>query len=76
MRIARLQIDQGKPDGALATLAAAEPGAFAGRFAEVRGDALWAKGDRPAALKAYREAKVAPAGAPGDDMLALKIGAP
>ena len=76
LRIARLQIDQGKPDGALATLAAAEPGAFAGRYAEVRGDALWAKGDRQGALKAYREAKAAPAGAPGDDMLALKIGAP
>jgi predicted negative regulator of RcsB-dependent stress response len=76
LRIARLQIDAGKPDDALATLAAVEPGAFAGRYAEVRGDALWAKGDRPAALKAYREAQSAPAGAPGGDMLALKIGAP
>ncbi len=76
LRIARLQIDAGKPDDALATLAAAQPGAFAGRYAEVRGDALWAKGDRPAALKAYREAQAALAGAPGGDMLALKIGAP
>jgi predicted negative regulator of RcsB-dependent stress response len=76
LRIARLQIDQAKPDDALATLAAAEPGAFAARYAEVRGDALWAKGDRPAALKAYREAQAALAGAPGGEMLALKIGAP
>jgi predicted negative regulator of RcsB-dependent stress response len=76
MRIARLQIDQGKPDEALATLAVAEPGAFAARYAEVRGDALWAKGDRRGALKAYREAQAALAGAPGGDMLALKIGAP
>jgi len=76
LRIARLQIDQGKPDEALATLAAAEPGAFAGRYAEVRGDALWAKGDHTAARLAYREAQAALAGAPGADMLALKIGAP
>jgi len=76
LRIARLQIDEGKPDGALATLAAAQPGAFAGRYAEVRGDALWAKGDRRGALQAYREAQTALAGAPGGDMLALKIGAP
>lgn len=76
LRIARLQIDAGKPDDALATLAAAEPGAFAGRYAEVRGDALWAKGDREAGRKAYREAQAALAGAPGGDMLALKIGAP
>ena len=57
LRIARLQIDQQKPDEALATLAAATPGAFAARYAEVRGDALLAKGDRAGALKAYQEAQ-------------------
>ena len=76
LRIARLQIEQGKSDEALTTLAAVEPGAFAGSYAEVRGDALWAKGDRPAALKAYREAQASLAGAPGGDLLALKIGSP
>jgi predicted negative regulator of RcsB-dependent stress response len=77
LRIARLQIDQGRYDDALATLAAADPGAFAARYAEVRGDALWAKGDRAGALKAYREAQGAPGGAAGSgDLLALKIGAP
>ena len=35
LRIARLQIQQSKADEALATLAAVEPGAFAGRFAEI-----------------------------------------
>ncbi|MGH8254148.1 MAG: YfgM family protein [Steroidobacteraceae bacterium] len=89
MRIARLQIEQHQADAALATLAAVEPGAFAARFAEVRGDALLAKGDRAGALKAYREAQgntaaatnaEAPGNAPtpangpgGDDLLALKI---
>jgi predicted negative regulator of RcsB-dependent stress response len=71
LRIARLQIAQRKVDEALATLAAAEPGAFAGRYAEVRGDALLARGDRAGALKAYREAQSAQAGA--GDLLTLKI---
>ena len=40
---------------ALATLkGAADPGAYAPRFAEVRGDALLAKNDRDGALKAYQ----------------------
>src|SRR5207253_2441040 len=39
LRLARVQIAQGKPDGALATLGVVEPGAFAARFHEVRGDA-------------------------------------
>ena len=63
-------------DDALKTLSAVDPGAFAGRFAEVRGDALRAKGDRAGALKAYREAQAsqsAQAGAAAGDLLALKI---
>lgn len=82
LRIARLQIEQNRIDDALATLNAARPGAFAGRYAEVRGDALLAKGDRSGALKAYREAQSAQSGqaaavAPGagSDLLTLKINA-
>ena len=81
LRVARLQIEQNRIDDALATLNAVQPGAFAGRFAEVRGDALLAKGDRAGALKAYREAQAAEAqtaaaGAAGaGDLLALKINA-
>ena len=77
LRTARLQIEQHHADAALATLAAGEAGAFAGRYAEVRGDALLSKGDRAGALKAYREAQAAQAaqaaGASGDDLLTLKI---
>ena len=58
-RLARVQIAQGNADAALATLAAAEPGAFAARYAEVRGDAWYLKGDLPAALSAWREAEAA-----------------
>ena len=73
LRVARLQIEQNRIEDALTTLNAVEPGAFAGRFAEVRGDALLAKGDRTGALKAYREAQAALAGAAGGDLLTLKI---
>ncbi|HYL01586.1 MAG TPA: tetratricopeptide repeat protein [Steroidobacteraceae bacterium] len=72
MRLARVEIAQGKPDAALATLNAAEPGSFAARYHEVRGDAWYAKGDKAAALKEYRSA----AGSPdlGDTaLLNLKI---
>jgi predicted negative regulator of RcsB-dependent stress response len=76
LRIARLQIEQNRVDDALKTLSAVDPGAFAGRFAEVRGDALRAKGDRSGALKAYREAQASQAtqaGPAAGDLLALKI---
>lgn len=73
LRLARVQVDQNQPDAALATLAGAEPGAFAPRFAEVRGDALLAKGDRAGALAAYREARVTRAAASDVDLLDLKI---
>jgi len=56
MRLARVEIAQGKPDAALATLNAVEPGAFAARYHEVRGDAWYAKGDKTAALKEYHSA--------------------
>jgi predicted negative regulator of RcsB-dependent stress response len=60
LRLARVQIAQGNTDQALATLAAEKtPGAFAPRYAEVRGDALFAKGDRPGALREYRAARSA-----------------
>jgi len=73
-RLARVQTAQGKPDSALATLGAvADPGAFAARFHEVRGDAYYAKGDKVAALSEYRSAQTA--GAEGGDtaLLQLKI---
>ena len=73
-RLARVQIAQGKPDSALATLGSvADPGAFAARYHEVRGDAYYTKGDKAAALGEYRSAQSA--GAEGGDsaLLQLKI---
>lgn len=40
----------------MATLDGAAPGAFAARFEEIRGDVLDAKGDKPAAVRAWRKA--------------------
>ena len=57
LRLARVLLAQGKFDDALASLREAPAAtAFAPAFAEVRGDALLAKGDRAGALSAYREA--------------------
>ena len=74
LRIARIQIDQGKVDDALATLqGAGNPGAYAPRYAEVRGDALFAKGSRDEALKAYQEALAGDSLAVDSELLKLKI---
>ncbi len=73
-RLARVQIAQGKPDAALATLGSTDQGSFQARFAEIRGDAYYAKNDRVDALREYRAARAAagPAMA-ANDPLDLKI---
>jgi predicted negative regulator of RcsB-dependent stress response len=55
LRLARVQIDQGKPDEALQTLSDA-PGTFAARYDEVRGDAYYAKKDPAKAAELYKKA--------------------
>jgi predicted negative regulator of RcsB-dependent stress response len=74
LRIARVQLDQNKPDDALATLkGVADPGSYAPRYAELRGDALLVKNDRDGALKAYQEALAANSPAVDTELLKLKI---
>ncbi len=48
LRLARVLIDQGKPDEAIKTLAEPMPAAFAARYHEVRGDALLCEERLPA----------------------------
>jgi len=56
-RLARVLLDQGQPDKALATLEAAENiSGFEARYAEVRGDILLAQGRQEEAIDAYRTA--------------------
>jgi predicted negative regulator of RcsB-dependent stress response len=56
LRIARVYIDQHKPDEAIKLLDAAGNISFAARYHEVRGDALVAKQDTAGALKEYAAA--------------------
>jgi predicted negative regulator of RcsB-dependent stress response len=56
LRLARVLIDQGKPDDALKTLAEDSWGAFTSRAHEVRGDAFFAKKDTKSALTEYQAA--------------------
>lgn len=74
LRLARVQLSQKKYDEAMKTLDAAQPGAFAPRFEEVRGDILLAKGDKVGALKAYQTARQSGEnGSVDTDVLDLKI---
>ena len=65
LRLARVQSAQGKYDDALATLKVEEPGEFAPRFADTRGDVLLAKGDRAGALREYLAARTGDDQGPG-----------
>lgn len=74
MRLARVQSAQKKFDEALATLKVDEPGDFATRLADVRGDVLFAKGDRAGALREYLAARTGDAKDSVDtELLDLKI---
>ena len=76
LRLARVQRAEGKPDAALATLAAAPAGAAAPAFAEVRGDILQDKGDRDGARAAYAEALASTTtGIPNRERLELELAA-
>jgi predicted negative regulator of RcsB-dependent stress response len=73
LRLARVLIDQGKPDEALKTLSDA-PGAFAANYHDVRGDAFYAKKDFSQASSEYKAALgAAAAGGMDSAVLALKI---
>jgi predicted negative regulator of RcsB-dependent stress response len=72
LRLARVLIDQGKPDDAIKLLAAGTPGSFAGRYHEVHGDALYAKKDIAGAIAEYSAALSAGDGADGA-LLELKL---
>jgi len=74
LRLARILTDQGKADAAIKTLGEGTPGAFAGRYHEVRGDAYYAKKDIAAAVTEYKAALgAADAGDTDAALLELKI---
>jgi predicted negative regulator of RcsB-dependent stress response len=70
LRLARVEIAQGKPKAALSTLAAVEkPGGFKALYAETRGDAWRARGETAKAHDAYNEALSAHTDKMGDTTL-------
>jgi predicted negative regulator of RcsB-dependent stress response len=73
LRLARVLIDQGKPDDAIKLLAAGTPASFAGRYHEIRGDALYAKKDIPGAIAEYNAALGVSEGGADAAMLQLKL---
>ena len=60
LRLARVLAYRDRQQEALALLNVAEPGQFAGRIAEIKGDIHAARGETDAARTAYLEAMVAP----------------
>ncbi len=56
LRLARLLIQQGKPDDAFKALESLTSGGFAAQAREIRGDALFAKGDAEGARAEYAAA--------------------
>jgi predicted negative regulator of RcsB-dependent stress response len=74
LRLARVLTDLGKPDEAIKTLSEGAPGAFAGRYHEVRGDALYAKKNFHDAVIEYKAAlDAADASGVNAALLELKI---
>ena len=59
LRLARVQLAEGRHEEALATLDGATEGSVEPRIQELRGDVMLARGDRKAALDAYRRAQAA-----------------
>jgi predicted negative regulator of RcsB-dependent stress response len=72
-RLARVLVEQGKPDEALALLDPASAGAFLPMVHEIRGDALAAKGDIAAARGEYDAALEAAGDALGFDRAYLEL---
>jgi predicted negative regulator of RcsB-dependent stress response len=72
-RLARVLLEQGKPDEALALLDVAKAGAFAGQVHDIRGDALAAKGDVVGARKEYESALAAAKGEAAVDQAFIEL---
>ncbi len=72
-RLARVLIEQGKPDDALALLDPASAGAFVPMVHDIRGDALVAKGDSAAAAGEYDAALQAAGDALGFDRAYVEL---
>lgn len=74
LRLARIEIGEGKAEGALKRLDGIKDGAFPGLVAEARGDALFALGRSDEAKTAYQDALTAlDTGAPNRMLVEMKL---
>lgn len=79
LRLARVQLAQGRYDAALASLDAVTEPSIEARVMDLRGDVKVAQGDKSAALEAWRKAQAAAAASPDSqrlidaELLQLKI---
>lgn len=73
LRLARVLIQQGKHDEALQLLKPDKAGLFAGQMREVRGDALYAKGDHEGARAEYAAALADPTAVIDRGLLEAKL---
>jgi predicted negative regulator of RcsB-dependent stress response len=72
-RLARVLIEQGKHDEALAQLDIASAGSFGALYHDIRGDALAAKGDAAGARQEYDSALAGSATEPGIDKAFVEL---
>lgn len=72
-RLARVRAAQGDHAGALALLEVEVPAAFTALYAEIRGDVLFAQGERTAAAAAYQEALDAEVPPPDPEIVRRKL---
>jgi len=72
-RLARVLVEQGKYDAAVAQLDMATAGAFGALFHDIRGDALAAKGDAAGARREYDSALASAATEPGVDRAYVEL---
>lgn len=74
LRLARIEIGEGKAEAALTRLGNIKDGAFAGLVAEARGDALFSLGRNDEAATAYQDALTAlDTGAPNRMLVEMKL---
>lgn len=71
LRLARVLLDKGEAEAAIAVVEAAEKDSFAGEFAELRGDIALAQGDRDQARAGYSEALTL--GVSGASLVQMKL---
>jgi predicted negative regulator of RcsB-dependent stress response len=73
LRLARVHLDLGEPDQAMALVQDTDPGGFRALYEELKGDIYLARGDRESARSAYVVALAAQEGGARRELLQMKL---